>query len=305
MMAISRNADTAPGAEYGQGSVSPGRRFLTDMIIINLGILCMSAGVYFFKMTNGFSTGGVSGLSIIIAKVSNYAVSAPSVMLIINIILLIAGFIFLGRGVGIKTVYCSLMFSLETWLFELIVPLSAPLTDDALLELAYAILLTGVGSSLLFSRSASSGGTDITAMILKKYTSINLGVALLANDFIIAMMSFFTYGIKIGLYSMLGLFIKAFLIDSIIESINLNKSFTIVTEKPAEVCSYILNVMHNGVTTLEATGAYTNMPKKMILTSCRRAQAAKLEKALREIDPDAFITITNSNKIIGRGFRGV
>lgn len=298
------NQDSA-GDSYGNQGGSRAGRAALDFLIINIGILFMSVGVYFFKMTNGFSTGGVSGLSIIISHASGGVLSAPVLMMIINVLLLIVGFIFLGRGVGVKTVYCSLLFSLETWVLELLFPLFSPLTDDPLLELVYAILLTAVGSSLVFSRSASSGGTDIVAMILKKYTSINLGIALLITDFFIAFMTFFTYGLKISFYSLLGLFIKAFLVDSIIESINLNKSFTIVTEKSKEVCAYILNVMHNGVTMVDAVGAYTNTPKKMIVTSCRRVQAAKLEKAMRQIDPDAFIAISNSSKIIGRGFRGV
>ncbi len=278
---------------------------LADFGIINAGVLLMSIGVYFFKMTNGFSTGGVSGISIIVSRMTGGAVSAATLMFILNVVLLVVGFIFLGRTVGIKTVYCSLAFSAETWVFERLFPLTAPLTDDSLLELIYAILITAAGSSLLFSRSASSGGTDITAMILKKYTSINIGTALLMVDALIAASAIFVSGIKVGLYSMLGLFIKAFLVDTIIENINLCKSFTIITDKPDEVCRYILEEMHHGVTMVDAVGVYTGTPKKMLVTSCRRAEAARLEKKLRAVDPDAFITVTNSSKIIGRGFRGV
>lgn len=278
---------------------------LADFGIINAGVLLMSIGVYFFKMTNGFSTGGVSGISIIVSRLTGGAVSAATLMFILNVVLLVVGFIFLGRTVGIKTVYCSLVFSAETWVLERLFPLNAPLTDDSLLELIYAILITAAGSSLLFSRSASSGGTDITAMILKKYTSINIGTALLIVDTLIAASSIFVSGIKVGLYSMLGLFIKAFLVDTIIENINLCKSFTIITDKPDEVCRYILEEMHHGVTMVDAVGVYTGTPKKMLVTSCRRTEAARLEKKLRAVDPDAFITVTNSSKIIGRGFRGV
>lgn len=297
---------TEARTDNGRASVrSRLRGFVIDFLIMNLGVLCMSVGVYFFKMTNGFSTGGVSGIAIAVSTLTGGVISAATLMLALNILLLVIGFIFLGKGVGGKTAFCSLMFSAETWLFERLIPLNAPLTDDAFLELVYAMLLTAIGSSLLFARSASSGGTDITAMILKKYTSIDIGKALLATDALIACSAFFTYGIRIGLYSLLGLFVKAFLVDTIIESINLCKSFTIVTEKPDEICAYILGTMHHGVTLLDAVGAYTGAPKKMILTSCRRTEAAKLEKSLRMLDPEAFVTITNSNKIIGRGFHGV
>ncbi len=281
------------------------RELILDIFIMNLGTLLMSIGVYFFKMTNGFSTGGVSGFSIVLSAATGGVMSAATLMLIINMLLLVVGFFFLGREVGIKTVICSMLFSFETWLLSELVPLSGPLTEDTFLELVWAILLTAIGSALLFARSASSGGTDITAMILKKYTSLDIGRALLVTDFVIACLSFITYGVRIGLYSLLGLFAKAFLVDTIIESINLCKSFTIITEKPDAISDYILNSMHHGVTVVDAVGAYTHKPKKMIITSCRRVEAARLEKALRVLDPEAFITVTNSNKIIGRGFRGV
>ncbi len=279
--------------------------FILDVLIMTAGVVLISVGVYFFKMTNGFATGGVSGISIAINKLSGGAVSSATAMLVLNAALLVFGFIFLGKKVGIKTVYCSMLLSVLTWLLEYFFPLSAPLTDDKLLELVYAMLLTGIGAALLFARSASSGGTDITAMILKKYTSIDIGKALLAVDFVIACISFFTYGISIGLYSVLGLFSKAFLVDSIIESINLCKSINIVTEKPDGICKFILEEIKHGVTLVDAIGAYTGAPKKMIITSCRRSEAARIEKKVRELDPGAFVTVTNSNKIIGRGFRGV
>lgn len=185
---------------------------------MNLGVLLMSVGIYFFKIPNGFSTGGVSGVSTILGKIS--PLTPATWILIINAALLLVGFIFLGKKTGAKTVYCSLLLSLLTWVLEKFVPLSAPLTNQTFLELLYAILLTAFGSALLFNCSASSGGTDILALILKKYTSLNIGNALLFVDFLIAGSAFFVFGIEIGLFSLLGLFMKAFLVDSVIESLN-------------------------------------------------------------------------------------
>ena len=134
---------------------------------MNLGILLMAVGIYFFKAPNGFATGGVSGVSIILANIVPI-MSQATYMLIINVLLLMIGVLMLGRECGLLTIFCSLMLSFENWLFELIIPINEPLTSYPLLELVYAVLLTGVGSAIIFKCHASSGGTDIVALILKK-----------------------------------------------------------------------------------------------------------------------------------------
>ena len=214
---------------------------------MNFGILLMALGIYFFKTPNGFATGGVSGISIILANMLP-VLSQATYMLIINIFLLIVGVIVLGKECGALTIYCSLMLSLETWVLELLIPLDGPLTIYPLMELVYAVLLTGIGSAVIFKCKASSGGTDIVALILKKYTSMNVGTALLCSDFLIAAVTFIRFtadGVvfdpKTGLFSMLGLFAKVFVVDDIIDSINLCKSFTIITTKPEEIEDYIKN----------------------------------------------------------------
>ena len=159
---------------------------------LNLGILLMAIGIYFFKAPNGFATGGVSGMSIILANLLPFTTQAVY-MMIINIILIIVGVIFLGRECGFLTIFCSMMLSIENWLFELLIPLTAPLTAYPLLELVYAVLLTGIGSAIIFKCKASSGGTDIVALLLKKHTSMNVGTALLCTDFAIAAATFIQF----------------------------------------------------------------------------------------------------------------
>lgn len=271
---------------------------------LNLGIILLAFGVYFFKTPNGFATGGVSGLSIILFKVLPYLTQAEY-MTIINLLLLFIGLAVLGKGCGVMTIYCSLLFSAETRLLELIVPLSGPLTNQPFLELIYAILLTGIGSAIIFNCDASSGGTDIVALILKKYSSLDVGKSLLISDSLIAASTFFVFGIQSCLFSVLGLFVKAFLIDNVIESINLCKSFTIITAKPDKISDYIMNTLHHGVTAYTGLGEFTHEPKTVLMTVCKRIDAAKLKNRIKEIDPDAFVIVTNSSEIIGRGFRGV
>ena len=238
---------------------------IKNFIFLNFGILLMAVGIYFFKATNGFATGGVSGISVILAKIFP-AVTQATFMLIINVLLLIIGVIVLGRSCGLSTIYCSIILSIENWLFEYFIPLSKPLTDQPLLELVYAVLLTGIGSAIIFKCGSSTGGTDIIALILKKFTSLNVAQALLVSDFIIAASTFFVYDINIALFSLLGLFAKVFVVDDVLDSINMFKSFTIITTKPEEIDKFILSDLHHGATTYKAEGAYTKEGRTVIMT---------------------------------------
>lgn len=273
------------------------------ILMMHVGIILLSLGVYFFKIPNGFSNGGVTGIGTILAQITPITPGAWIWML--NIAMLLLGFLFLGRKTGAKTIYCSMVYSAIIYVLEIVCPLSKPLTNDALLELVYAMLLTGIGSAIIFDCEASSGGTDIAALILKKYTSINVGNALLFTDFLVAASSFVVFDIRTGLFSMLGLFAKAYIVDGIIESLNSCKYFVVITSKKEEVTEYIIKHMHHGATACEATGQYTGDGKAMIHTVCRRIEAIKLRRRIKEIDPHAFIIITTSSEIIGRGFRGV
>ena len=282
---------------------------LKNFAFMNFGILITALGIYFFKTPNGFATGGVSGISIILHNLYS-DISPATYMLIINIFLLIIGIIFLGKKCGLLTIYCTIMISLENWALEYFIPLNGKtLTQYPLLELVYSILLIGIGSAILFKCKASSGGTDIAALILKKYTNMNVGTALLCTDLVIAASTFIKFGEEItidaetGLFSLLGLFAKVFVIDDIIDSMNMCKAFTIITTKPDEISEYIMQDIRHGVTTYPATGAYTGEDKTVIVTVCRRTEAIKLRKKVLAIDPHAFIIISKTSEIMGKGFR--
>ncbi len=276
---------------------------LKIFIFMNIGCLLLSAGVYFFKIPNGFATGGVTGIGTILGKIS--PITPATWIWILNIALLLLGFLFLGWRNCFKTIYCSMFYSAVTYLFELFIPLSAPLTNQPLLELVYAMLLTAIGSAMIFNSDASSGGTDIAALIMKKYTSLDVGKALLAVDSIVAVSSFFVFNIQAGLFSLLGLFTKAFLVDSVIESLNTCKYFVVITSKREEISEYIIKELHHGVTVNDAVGEFTKEQKVMIHTVCKRSEAIKLRKKIKEIDPSSFVIVTTSSEIIGRGFRSV
>lgn len=277
---------------------------LKSYFLMTVGAFIMACGIYFFKFPNNFSTGGVSALSILLVSL-DFGISASQYMMIFNVLLLIVGFAVFGRNFAFKTVYCSLLLSLFSILLEKVFPMSSPFTDQKMLELIFAIGLTAVGSAMLFNENASSGGTDIVAMILKKYTKMNIGNALLVSDFLLALASAFIFGIETGLFSILGLIMKAFVVDNVIDSINLTKCFFIVTEHDEEICRYITEELHRGATVSMAKGVFTGDDKKMIVTAMGRGQAMLLKRKIKETDKKAFCIITSTSDILGKGFRTV
>lgn len=280
------------------------KKYVKEYLLLTLSTALLSIGVYFFKFPNHFTTGGVSGISILLGEVLTFATPATMNM-IINYALLLVGLIVLGKGFTLRTVYCSVLYALIIWVLEKVYPMSKPFTDQPLLELFFAILLPAIGSAIMFNMDASSGGTDVVAMIVKKYTAMNIGTALMVSDAVIALCSVFVFGIKTCLFSVLGLLMKAFLIDSVIESINLCKFFTIVTTRPHEVCEYIIKTMNHSATVVDGEGAYTGQERKLVLVACRRTEAVLLRRAVRAMDEHAFMFISNTSEIIGKGFRSV
>ena len=286
--------------------ISFGKTSLSNFLIMTVGVFLLTVGVYFFKIPNGFSTGGVSGIGTILGKVIPVEAITPGVLItVINIALLFVGLFVVGQEFGIKTVYCSLMFSGGTMLFEWLAPLDGPITEEPVLDLICAILLTAIGSALMFRVGASSGGTDIVAMILKKYTSLDIGKALLVTDFLIASSAFFVFGVQTGIFSLLGLFAKAFVVDGVIESIGTCKYFTIITTKKEEIGEYITRTIHHGFTELHGVGGFTGEDRAVLLTVCKRIEGAHLRRFCKEVDPHSFIIVSDTSEIIGKGFRAV
>ena len=278
---------------------------LSGFLMMTAGCILLAFGVYFFKIPNGFATGGVTGIGTIVAKFTAPYITAGAWIWILNTLLLLIGFVVLGKSTGFMTIYCSMLYSCITIALEFLVPLSSPLTDQPFLELVYAMLLTAIGSAMIFNSDASSGGTDIIALVLKKYTRIDVGKALLATDFIVAASAFVVFDVKTGLFSLLGLFSKAFIVDTVIERLNACKYFVVITSDKEKIAQFIIDNLHHGVTVSDATGYYTGEDKYMIHTVCKRIEAIKLRTKIKLLDPHSFIIITTSSEIIGRGFRSI
>ena len=279
----------------------PPRQLARELALMVLGTALVAAGSYFFKFPNHFSTGGVTGLAVLI-NAALPALPASNVAAVLNLLSLVLGFAVLGRGFGVRTIFCTVLFSAMLAGLEAAVPLSAPLTDQPLLELLFGVLLPALGSAVLFNIEASTGGTDIVAMALKKVTPMDIGMALLLSDVLIAGGTLFLYDIRTGLFSLLGLMLKSVLVDSAIESLNRRKSFIVVTTCPEELCQFITGRLRRSATCWPATGAYSGEECTVVLTVISRGQAVVLRKYLRGLDPHAFMVVSNSSEIFGKGF---
>lgn len=270
--------------------------------VLTFATLILVAGVHVFKFPNNFSFGGVTGIAVVLSALFRF--SASTWTFIINMALMVLGFLFLGKGFGVKTAYVSILSSVGLSLMERFFPMSGPITSQPVLELIYAIVLPAFSSAILFNVEASSGGTDIVAMILKKYTSFNIGTALLLVDVFIVGMSCLVFDAQTGLFSFCGLMAKSLVIDGVIENINLSKYFTIICDNPEPICDYITHTLQRSATVYRAQGAYSGREKSIILTVMKRNQAVQLRNYVKRTQPLSFIMITNSSEIIGKGFRG-
>ena len=196
-------------------------------------------------------------------------------------------------------------FSVALSTLERVCPMDHPLTDQTMLELCFAIALPALGSAILFNIGSSSGGTDIIAMILKKYSSFDIGKALLVTDIMITVAGCFVFDIKTGLYSFLGLTIRSFMIDNFIEGFNLSKYFNVVCDEPEPICNFLVHELKRSATIVHAQGAFSGKDKYIVFTVLSRPQAVRLRNFIKENQPSAFMLISNTSEIIGKGFHSI
>ena len=280
------------------------KEWLRELGLMTLGDCIMVVGIYFFKYPNNFSTGGVSGITVILSKYIP-DLSKGTIGLIINLALLALGYLLLGRSFGIKTAYVTVLQAGLLRVLEVLIPMAGPMTQQPMLELIFAVSLPAVGSAILFNIGASSGGTDIVAMVMRKYTSMNIGRALALSDCIITLMACVAFGMEVGLFSILGLVMKSLLVDMVLENIHTHKCFHIITANPGAIERFITGELNRGATRVHGEGVYTHEGREVLLTVVNRRQAIQLRQFVKKNDPTAFLLITNTGEIIGKGFRGL
>ena len=277
------------------------KKQLRDYMMLSFAALLVTVGVYFFKFPNNFTYGGISGISVLLGRI--FALESTATLnMIMDYSLLAIGLLVLGRNFAVRTIYCCLLYSFLVFVFERIYPMNGPFTDEPLLELIITIAFSAVGAGIMFNLDASSGGTEIIAMIIRKYSKLNTTSALMASDIVVAAGSLFVFGIETCMFSVLGLVLRSLLANTVLENIRLCKYFNIVTTRHEEICSYIINDMKRSATLVKAEGAYTREDRKMVLVACRRNEAIDLQKHVKKIDPNAFMFISNTSEIIGKNF---
>ncbi|OIJ12893.1 hypothetical protein BKP35_10030 [Anaerobacillus arseniciselenatis] len=278
------------------------RETIKSYMFLNLGALFVAINVHFFLSPNTLATGGVSGLAIILNSLIP-GLTIGLFMIFVNIILFIVGFIFIGFKFGVKTIYASFALSFLVWFLEWLVPMSGPISDDLLIQLIIGQCISAVGIGLVFSKGASTGGTDIIAMILNKYFAIEMGKAVLLADIFIALSSIFLFGPEIGMYAFFGVMLNALVIDYTLKQVNEKKEVVIISAESDSIKKYIVKELEIGATIHDARGAFTDSQKEVITTIIGRKDLIKLKRYISEVDQQAFITVHDMNEILGQRYK--
>ena len=267
----------------------PSKNTVKDFIIITFGTLIVAISVYFFMLPSHIAVGSGTALAMVASNFIPLPVSTLS--LILNVFLLIIGFLLIGKEFGAKTVYCSILMPLYLAVFEWLLPNFQSLTQDPLLDVICYILVVGIGLAILFPRNASSGGLDIVAKILNKYMKIDLGVAMSVSGILVSLTSAFCYDTKTVVISVLGTFFGGILLDYFIFGMNIKRRVCIISPKLDIFVDFILHELHSGATLNEIIGAYDNTPRKEIITIVDNQEYRKLMDFVRKEDPNAFVTV--------------
>ncbi|NYB75952.1 YitT family protein [Sedimentibacter hydroxybenzoicus DSM 7310] len=276
------------------------KQILKEYFFIAIGSFLVAFGIYYFMVPENLATGGVSGLSIVL---NNYiSIPISFINFFLNFILFILGFIFLGKEFGGKTIFSVIFLSLFMYLMETFFPVSAPITDEILLNLMCGIVIMAIGLSIVFNQNASTGGTDIIAKILNKYFNMDIGKGLMAADVIVVALAFFTYGIQTGIVGAFGWFLNGVVVNYFLDGFSVKNEVVIISKKHNEIKKYIFERLDRGVTLYKAEGGYTNEEKDIIVTILDRREYYILKKQLKTIDPNVFVTVRTVQEVYGFGF---
>lgn len=270
---------------------------LRDFSIITFSIFLVAFAFYYIMIPAGFATGSLSGLVMILSRL--FPVSVSAMLFILNTALLILGFILVDKEFGIKTVYASTMLPVFTWIFEKISPSVKPFTDNLVLSAICVLLVTSAGLSMLFYIGASSGGLDIIAMILSKYTSLEVGKAMSVLGGVIALSGFPIYGVEKGVVGLLTTLFMGYGIDLFISGFNMKKHVNITTPEPEPLRKYITETLKRGCTIRTVKGGYSGETKYEISTILSKNECSELLSHMKDNDERAFLSITNATDIYG------
>ncbi|MBS5473212.1 MAG: YitT family protein [Subdoligranulum variabile] len=260
-----------------------------ELAILTGAVAIIAAAVYFFLVPSHASVSSISGLGIVLANFVPLPLSA--ITMILNVVLLVIGFLTCGREFGAKTVYTSILLPAFIGLFERLFPNLGSLTDSQELDVLCYILVVSVGLSILFNRNASSGGLDIVAKIMNKYLHMDLGKAMSLSGICVALSAALVYDKKTVVLSVLGTYFNGLVLDHFIFDHNIKRRVCIITGKEEELRRFIIEDLHSGATVYESYGAYNMQKRREIITIVDKAEYQKLMSYMNREDPQAFITV--------------
>ena len=264
-------------------------RDFKEFVTITLGALGVAVAIFFFMMPSKVAIGSVSALAMVLTNCIPWPMSV--INFILNLILLVIGFILVGSEFGAKTVYTSLIIPAFIYVFELLFPNFQSLTADPFLDALCYILVVSIFMAILFSRNASSGGLDIVAKIMNKYFRIEIGKANAICGTAVALSAAFCYDTKTVVISVLGTYFGGIVLDHFIFGLNIKRRVCVISQRLDEIVAYILHGLHSGATLNEITGAYDNAQRKEVITIVDKHEYRKLMEFIRKTDPKAFVTV--------------
>lgn len=267
-------------------------------LMITFAMLMVSSAVYFFMVPSKIVVGSVSGLAMVLAEILHMQMS--TITFILNVVLLLAGFIFIGKEFGAKTIYTSLLLPIFLWIFEHIVPVNESLTGNSVYDLVAYILIIALGQAILFNVNASSGGLDVVAKIISKYTHADIGKAVTIGGLITAVTSIFAYDVGTLIVSVLGTFANGLAVDYFIDGFNKRKKICILSEEYEKIQEYIMKDLGRGVTLYTARGGYDGREKTELVTIMTPNEYKLLLNYLHSTDIQAFVTVYNVSQVIGK-----
>lgn len=263
--------------------------WLKEGMILTAGVAIVSSAVFFFLIPSQASVSSIAGLSMVLSNFVPLPISA--ITMILNVLLLILGFLTCGKAFGAKTVYTSILLPVFLALYEKILPDYQSMTGSLELDVLSYILVVSFGLSILFNQNASSGGLDIVAKIMNKYLHMELGRAMSLAGMVISLSSALVYDKKIVVLSVIGTFFNGMILDYFIFGQNLKRRVCIITKKEEELRQYIVNELHSGATIYEAIGAYHMEKHREIITIVNKSEYQQLMNFINHTDPEAFITV--------------
>lgn len=273
------------------------KRFLIkDYLTITFGALIAAAAIFFFLVPSHLAVGSISGLVVVLANFLPFRISTMT--LVFNVVLLIFGFLTIGKDFGAKTICTSIMIPAFIALFEIIFPENRSITGDPFLDMVGYIFTVSLGMAILFNHNASSGGLDIVAKFINKYFHMELGLAVSLSGILVALSSALVYDVKTVFLSVLGTYLNGMVLDHFILGFNVKKRVCIISQKPEEVLDYLLHTLGCGATLYEAIGAYDSKKKREIITIVNRSEYSQLLNQLFQIDSSAFVTVYTVNEVI-------